>query len=74
MRNFETVVIVVEGAGPTGGAERVAFETVEILSTQRIPVRIISSTEAIEEKYLSLPGVTGVALNLPAAWKKFFSK
>jgi glycosyltransferase involved in cell wall biosynthesis len=74
MRNFETVVIVVEGAGPTGGAERVAFETVEILSTQGIPVRIISSAEAIEEKYLSLPGVTGVALNLPAAWKKFFSK
>ncbi len=74
MNNFSSVVIVVEGGGPTGGAERVAFETVELLSSQGIPVHIISSASKIEPSYLNLPGVTGIALNLPVVWEKFFSK
>ncbi len=74
MNSFSNVVIVVEGGGPTGGAERVAFETVELLSAQGIPVHIISSSVEIERRYLALPGVTGVALNLPPVWEKFFSK
>ncbi|MEI7577115.1 MAG: glycosyltransferase family 4 protein [Armatimonadota bacterium] len=74
MNNFSSVVIVVEGGGPTGGAERVAFETVELLSSHGIPVHIVSSAPEIEPSYLALPGVTGVALNLPVVWEKFFSK
>jgi glycosyltransferase involved in cell wall biosynthesis len=74
MNNFANVVIVVEGGGPTGGAERVAFETVELISAHGIPVRIISSASKIDQKYLDLPGVTGIALNLPPVWEKFFSK
>lgn len=74
MSNFSSVVIVVEGSGPTGGAERVAFETVELLSGRGIPVRIVSSASFIEERYLALPGVTGIALDLPRVWEKFFCK
>lgn len=74
MNNFSNVLIVVEGGGPTGGAERVAFETVEILSEQGIAVHILSSSARIEQRYLDLPGVTGTALDLPPVWEKFFSR
>lgn len=74
MSSFKQVVIVVEGGGPTGGAERVAFETIELLSENGFKVHIISSSEKIDEHYLRLPGVKGIALGLPVAWDKYFSK
>ena len=68
----DRVIIAVEGGGPTGGAERVAFDTVKVLSDEGIPVTIISSSAAIDPFYLALPGVQGLALDLPYHFNRFF--
>lgn len=71
---FKTVIIAVEGSGPTGGAERVAFDTVALLSQAGYQVHILSSAASIDPSHLQLPNVTGEALNLPVVWEKYFSK
>ena len=66
------VIIAVEGGSPTGGAERIAFDTVKVLSEAKIPVVIISSAAKVDDAYRSLPGVTVEALNLPLQFERFF--
>ena len=69
----DRVIIAVEGGGPTGGAERIAFDTVKILSDEGIPVTILSSASVVDPAYASLPGVDTVSLDLPLQFERFFS-
>ena len=68
----DRVVIAVEGGGPTGGAERIAFDTVKILSDEGIPVTILSSAKTVDPAYASLPGIDTVSLDLPLHFERFF--
>lgn len=68
----EKVIIAVEGGAPTGGAERIAFDTVRILSEAGVPVVIISSAGTVDPSFATLPNVTVEALNLPLHFNRFF--
>ncbi len=68
----DKVIIAVEGGAPTGGAERIAFDTVRVLSEAGVPVVILSSAEKVDEAYTSLPNVSVEALNLPLHFNRFF--
>lgn len=67
------VIIAVEGGGQTGGAERVAFDSVKILSDAGIPVVILSSASEIDATFMDLPGVEGVALDLNTNVDRYFA-
>jgi glycosyltransferase involved in cell wall biosynthesis len=71
--NLDRVVIAVEGSGPSGGAERIAFDTVKLLSQDGIPVTILTSGKEVESSFSELPGVDTIALNLPMQLDRFFS-
>ncbi|MBS1703241.1 MAG: glycosyltransferase family 4 protein [Armatimonadetes bacterium] len=66
------MLVAVESGGPTGGAERVAFDTVRVLSEAGIPVVIISSASKVDEAFASLPNVTTEALDLEIQHNRFF--
>jgi glycosyltransferase involved in cell wall biosynthesis len=68
----DRVIIAVEGGGPTGGAERIAFDTVRLLADERIPVTIISSAKSVDKSFASLPGIECIALNLGLHFERFF--
>ncbi len=67
------VIIAVEGGAPTGGAERIAFDTVRILSQQGVPTTILSSAKAVDSAFANLPGVDTICLNLPLHFERFFA-
>ena len=69
----DRVIIAVEGGGQTGGAERVAFDSVKILSDSGMPVVILSSAAEIDPYFLNLPGVSGVALDLTTNVDRYFA-
>jgi glycosyltransferase involved in cell wall biosynthesis len=71
--NPDRVIVAVEGSGPTGGAERIAFDTVMLLSEANIPVTIISSAKEIDPSYSKIPGVESIALDLPLHFDRFFA-
>jgi len=68
----ERVIIAVEGGAATGGAERIAFDTVKVLSKQGIPTVILSSAEKVDEVFATLPHITVEALGLPLQFERFF--
>lgn len=69
----ERVIIAVEGGGPTGGAERIAFDTVRVLSDSGIPTVIISSAKQVDREFAELPNVTVEALGLSLQHERFFN-
>ncbi len=70
---IDRVIVAVEGSGPTGGAERIAFDTVKVLSQQGIPVTILSSAEKVDSAFATLPHVSVIELNLPLHFNRFFA-
>ncbi len=70
---LDNVIIAVEGGGPTGGAERIAFDTVKLLSEEGIVVTIISSAKVIDPTYANLKGVEAICLDLPLHFNRFFA-
>ncbi len=67
------VIIAVEGGGPTGGAERIAFDTVRLLSEEGIDVTVVSSAKVIDPTYANLKGVEAICLDLPLHFNRFFA-
>lgn len=70
---IDKVIVAVEGSGPTGGAERIAFDTVKVLSQQGISVMILSSAEKVDPAFANLPHVAVIELNLPLHFNRFFA-
>ena len=68
----ERVIVAVEGGAPTGGAERVAFDTVKVLSERGIPTVILSSAKTVDPAFSTLPGVEVICLDLQLQHDRFF--
>ncbi|MEI7985013.1 MAG: glycosyltransferase family 4 protein [Armatimonadota bacterium] len=73
LTGLDNVIIAVEGGGPTGGAERIAFDTVRLLSEEGINVTIVSSAKAVDPAYAGLKGVEVICLDLPLHFNRFFA-
>ncbi len=71
--NLDRVIVAVEGGGPTGGAERVAFDTIKLLSNEGHKVTILSSAKEIDSEYVNLPNVDYITLDLPLHFNRFFA-
>lgn len=69
----DRVIIAVEGGAPTGGAERIAFDTVKLLSESEIPVTIVSSAKEVDPAYANLANVEVICLDLPLHFNRFFA-
>lgn len=69
---FNRVIVAVEGGAPTGGAERIAFDTVKVLSDRGISTVILSSAAEVSSEFANLPNVKVVCLNLELQFERFF--
>ena len=71
--NLDRVIVAVESGGPTGGAERVAFDTIKLLSSEGHKVTILSSAKEVDSEYANLPEVDCICLDLPLHFNRFFA-
>ncbi len=71
--NLDRVIIAVEGGGPTGGAERIAFDTIKLLSEAGHQVTIVSSAKEVDPEFAKLPNVDCFTLDLPLHFERFFA-
>lgn len=71
-REFDTVVLFIEGKGPEGGAERIGFSTAEVLLRAGYRVHIISSEDDLWPQYHHVPNLTFDCLNVDMVWDRWF--